>query len=328
MKPKQFLWLIFTAIAVNASAFTVSKNAVMTIGKQTQVKLSNVDLINYGTLIADTASLLIISNTREQKISGDNIYLYSMKIDGQVKSDVEILSLSGDLTMQSGVLNIGTNQLVIDGDLLDEKETAYVTASTGTIEKRMDYLPAMRPINVLGLEFTALNDVYHLRIIRSHSSITRPIRTGTTKSAMRVYEFESMVDITAVDKQTLPHEFENMYKPTVFVHDYDDWKKAKNKHDEFYAVSKVSTFSPDPLHFPKVITPDGETHRTFEIGGLDEYPNSRLIILSRTGQQLYDFQPYQNDFTGKDLPDGTYYFVFSEEPDSPASKRSFFEIVR
>jgi hypothetical protein len=309
-------------------AITVSRNTVMVIGKQTQVKLTNTDLTNNGTLIGDTASLLVISTSRGNRISGNNIYLNSLKIDGNVTSDVDVLSLKSDLTMQSGVLNIGANKLVIFGELLDEKENAYVTSSSGTIEKHVEYLPVRQRTEMLGVEFSIINDVYDLRIIRSHNPIMRPTRTGPTQSATRVYDFSVPIDITAVQKRNLSHEIANMHKPTLFVYDFEDWQKVKSRNEQFFAVSRVSTFSPDELHFPKVITPEGIANTKFEIIGLDEYPNSRLIILGKNGQQLYDLFPYRNDFDGKNLPDGTYYFVFSEEKDSPPSKRSFFEIVR
>jgi hypothetical protein len=330
MKTKKItsVFLLLLLCLCSVQAITVSRNTVLFIGKQTQVKLTNTDLTNNGTLIGDTASLLAISTSRGNKISGNNFYLSSLKIDGNVSCDVQVLSILNDLIMESGVLNIGTNKLVIYGELLDEKENAHVTASTGTIEKHIEYLPARRQKSALGLEFTPINDVYDLRIIRSHNPIMRPTRTSTTRSATRVYDFSTPVDITAVQKRNLAHEIANMHKPTLFVHDFEDWQKVKNRNEEFFAVSQISTFSPDELHFPKVITPEAVANTKFEIIGLDEYPNSRLIILNKNGQQLYDLFPYKNDFDGRDLPDGTYYFVFSEERDSPPSKRSFFEIVR
>ncbi|MCL2028744.1 MAG: hypothetical protein FWG79_09720, partial [Bacteroidales bacterium] len=218
MKTKKItISLLITASWLAASAFTVSRNTVVTIGKNTQMKLSNVDLRNDGVLIGDTASMLIMSATREQKISGNDTYLSSLKIDGKVNSNVGVLSLDGDLIMESGVLNIGTNTLVIYGELLGETETSYAWATTGTIEQRMAYLPAGRQVSILGFTFTPLTDAYDFCVIRSHNPIIRISRDQTIYSAKRVFTFPTMVDMTDVadvEKQAFMHEIGNMYKPT------------------------------------------------------------------------------------------------------------------
>jgi gliding motility-associated-like protein len=58
---------------------------------------------------------------------------------------------------------------------------------------------------------------------------------------------------------------------------------------------------------------DGINDR-FEIINITEYPNSSLSIVNRWGSQVYSKAPYDNTFngqnsSGKDLPDGTYFFV-------------------
>jgi hypothetical protein len=172
-----------------AFPITVSKNTIVNIGKQTQVKITNFDLRNDGILIGDTASLLIFSNTKETKITGNNIFLASLKIAGNVICNIPVLTLNGDLVLQSGVMTIGVNRLIIHRDLLGETEKTYITASTGTIEKPINYLSARRPIDALGLEFTPMTDVYDIQIIRSHNSVMRTSRTSAVYSAKRVYDF-------------------------------------------------------------------------------------------------------------------------------------------
>jgi len=332
MKTRRFIWFVFTIFitaTANVNAFTVSKNTVVTVSKQTQVKVANLDLQNNGEINGDTASLLILSNTKERKkLASGPMSLGSLKIAGDVVSEVSILTLTGDLIMQSGVLNIGANRLLIYGDLLGENEKTYVTASTGTIEKWIAYLPSGRLVDILGLEFTPLNDAYNIGLTRSHETTTRMTASNHIKSAERVYQFLSPIDATSIHLQALPHETVNISKSIPFVRDFEDWKKIKNRNDEFIGVSHVSIFAPDELHFPKVIMPGKETHNIFKIIGLDEYPNSRLVIISKGGKILYDLYPYTNDFDGRDLPTGTYYYLFSEEQNSAPIKKSFFEIVR
>jgi len=328
MKTKIQLISLLLAGYTTLSAFTVQNGTVVTIGKQTQMRISNLDLQNYGTLIGDTASLLIFSTARERKITGLDLCLFSLRISGDVVSEVQTLTLNGDLIMQSGVLNIGSNRIVIYGDLLGENEKSYVFASTGTIEKPVAYLSSKRQINALGLEFTSLNEVYDLRIYRSHSPVTRSTVSGSYNSAMRVYSFSKDIDMTNVQKTTLPHEVTHISKQRLFVENLDGWQKVSFPNSEFWNVTRITVFEPDDLFFPKLITPTLATNNVFKIIGLEEYPNARLVVINRHGKPLFDFFPYKNDFDGKHLPTGTYYYMFSEDYNTPPIKKSFFEIVR
>ena len=328
MKTKYLIWLVFTTITMNVSALGVAKNTVVNIDKYTQVKLTNLDLQNSGILFGDTASLVILSNSRESKITGQNFHLFSLRIAGNVVCDVPELSLGGDIIMQSGVFSIGTNKLIVYGDLLGENEKTYITASTGTIEKWMGHLPLGRQINVLGLEFMPFNDVYDICISRSHNPAVRSSVSGNYQSANRMYGFSKETSITNVKSVALPHEATHITKQIVFVENLGEWKKVTNPNHGFWNATRVSIFAPDDLHFPKIITPNDATNNVFKITGLEEYPNARLVVISKEGKILYDISSYKNDFAGKNLPDGTYYYIFSEEQNSVPIKKSYFEIVR
>ncbi len=71
---------------------------------------------------------------------------------------------------------------------------------------------------------------------------------------------------------------------------------------------------------PEVFTPNGDLFNpTFEIKGLDSYPNNSLQIFNRWGNLVYKAKPYKNDWTGvpnvagktggDKLPVGTYYYI-------------------
>lgn len=315
-------------LAVNAFALNISKNTIVNIGKNTQLKLTSLDLQNGGTLFGDTASLLIISTTKEQKIEGQDFYLSSLKIAGDVFCGVPLLTLNGDLNLQSGVFNINTNQIIIYGDLIGEHEKAYVTASSGTIESAIRYLPAGRQTNVLGLDFTPLNEVYDAKVSRSHNPVMRSTVSGNYSSANRVYQFSMPMNLTDVGYTALVHEAAHIEKQTLFIENFNGWEKVMLPNSDFLSVTRVSAFAPDELYFPKIITPNQATNSTFKITGIEEYPNARLVIFSKEGKILYDICPYKNDFDGRNLQNGTYYYLFSEQYDSSPIKKSFFEIVK
>ncbi len=69
----------------------------------------------------------------------------------------------------------------------------------------------------------------------------------------------------------------------------------------------------DSLTFPNIITPNGDgLNDFFVIKGLtsDAYPNNQLVIYNRWGKVVYESNNYQNNFDGKGLPDGVYFYIF------------------
>lgn len=63
-----------------------------------------------------------------------------------------------------------------------------------------------------------------------------------------------------------------------------------------------------------VITPnDDGANDQFEIINIETYPQAELLIFDRWGTEVYQSKPYNNDwigtYKGKELPDGTYYYV-------------------
>ncbi len=328
MKIKLTTILLLAALTAQMQAFSVSKNAVVCIGKHAQMKISNMDLQNSGRIIADTASLLILQTTKERKITGGNLSLSSLKIAGDIACKVATITLSGDLTMQSGVMDIADNRLIVHGNLLGENEKTYVTASTGTIEKPLKHLVAGTQISVLGLDFSPLNDIASGSIVRSHQSAVRFGASGSLTSAERVYEFDPPIDLSSPNLQTLPHEKSHIDKERIYAENFSGWQKIMLPNEDLTGIVRISVFNRDALLFPKIITPNEATNEVFRIVGLEEYPDARLIVISKGGKILFDLYPYNNDFNGKNLPNGTYYYLFSETQDGAPVKKSFFEIIR
>lgn len=48
------------------------------------------------------------------------------------------------------------------------------------------------------------------------------------------------------------------------------------------------------------------------------------MIFNQWGDLVYEAAPYKNDWKGtyenKNLPDGTYFYIFQPDPDLPAQK--------
>ena len=78
---------------------------------------------------------------------------------------------------------------------------------------------------------------------------------------------------------------------------------------------KVEVIPSEDLVFYNSITPnDDGDNDIWYIGNLEKYPENRVQIFNRYGQEIYSIVNYKNNWNGKylgnDLPAGTYYYVF------------------
>lgn len=74
-----------------------------------------------------------------------------------------------------------------------------------------------------------------------------------------------------------------------------------------YNLRPVNLFTPNA---------DGTNERFF-IRNIDEYPDCRVTVFNRYGNQVFSAKPYLNDWTGtknnSPLPEGTYYYIIDCE---------------
>lgn len=78
---------------------------------------------------------------------------------------------------------------------------------------------------------------------------------------------------------------------------------------------------------PNLITPNGDgMNEELRINCLNsgDFQESTMQILNEWGDEVYFAKPYNNDWRGtwegKDLPDGTYFYIFQLEPGAPIDK--------
>lgn len=73
------------------------------------------------------------------------------------------------------------------------------------------------------------------------------------------------------------------------------------------------TIYPEDVIIPNVFSPNGDgSNDTFVIEN-GEYTRNRLTIYNRWGQAIYEAKDYRNSWRAIDVPDGTYYYVFTLE---------------
>ena len=63
---------------------------------------------------------------------------------------------------------------------------------------------------------------------------------------------------------------------------------------------------------PNVFTPnDDGINDKFVIKGIDLVPNCQLVVFNRWGNKVFESSSYKNDWDGKNVAEGTYYFIFT-----------------
>lgn len=64
------------------------------------------------------------------------------------------------------------------------------------------------------------------------------------------------------------------------------------------------------LHIPNVITPNGDgMNDRFVVEGLDNYSDNEITILNRWGNHVFEQKRYQQNWDGKGLNAGTYFYL-------------------
>lgn len=106
------------------------------------------------------------------------------------------------------------------------------------------------------------------------------------------------------------------------------WVTIKDENGCTYIDSvQVNVIPSSTLVFYNSLTPNGDgDNDVWVIGNLEKYPKNRLQIFNRYGQEVYAVNNYSNNwggkYLGKDLPAGTYFFVFDTKSDEGIKKGS------
>ncbi len=89
-------------------------------------------------------------------------------------------------------------------------------------------------------------------------------------------------------------------------------------------ISTVSVELKEPsgLEMPSAFSPNGDgANETFFVKGLDAYPDNKLVVVNRWGNEVFTTNNYKNTWDGtnaegKQLPDGTYFVILEIEGES------------
>ncbi len=176
-------------------------------------------------------------------------------------------------------------------------------------------------------EFSVIDNDLLIDVSDWSIDVTEPIEQGILTN-----EFNGIFSYTS-DVISFPFEVEFFYEICN--------EECPNLCSESKVVLQLMP-APEPkdsIFIPNTITPNGDGFNDyFEIGHLenliDKYPRNEMIIFNRWGDIHFRQSPYQNRWdgteksTGRQLPDGTYYYLFRLNADSGEVYKGSISIFR
>jgi gliding motility-associated-like protein len=93
------------------------------------------------------------------------------------------------------------------------------------------------------------------------------------------------------------------------------------------------------LQIPEIFTPNNDgINETFEIPGIEDYPNNSIQIFNRWGSTVLNAAPYENNWSGNstsnlilgegELPTGTYYYILDLNGDGSTIYKGYVYLKR
>ena len=331
-------------LSVNEGFFTLHKHSTLSL-KNTNLEFGNGSLIGQ-----DTTNVAIIADSISPQISGFGYFKAdSLTIGSEVNSslylDVNHVKLNGGaLTQQNVILDL-RNQII------NEDENSKI--SGGTI--RLKLQPTANNFTQsgnLGLQMLFSETSDSITLTRQN----RVIYTSENYSINRLFAIEDSTNsISEVNFYYLNNELENLNSDKLQVYTSTDlftWKPqqilSRNpfagfvhaKIDGFVRYFSVFEEIPEESFFiPNGFSPNNDgVNDFFEILGLQDFPNNKLIVFDGNGAILFEASPYLNNWDGfiqagsisadnGKLNTGTYFYFFYKDADKKNEvEKGFIEL--
>lgn len=227
---------------------------------------------------SDTTFIQVVVNQNPEIDLGDDVVVCD-ESETTLEGPAGFISYSwsnGDET-QSITVQSGNYTLSVTDDNGCEAQDDINVASSGPVAEFTSNPPTGTMVNGL-IEFTD---------------------ESTGNPTTWLWEFG---DNTSSSDQNTSHSYasQDEYTVTLTVTDENNCSDSE---------SRVYTIS-NSVAVPNSFTPNGDGFNDFfVIQGLDAFPNTKLTLFNRWGNEIYSVNAYNNDWNGGDQPDGTYFYI-------------------
>lgn len=244
------------------------------------------------------------------------------KTDNLNELDEEILNVLGLVT----TANVGAQDLVKTGTIIDIDPNPFVDVDNVKDEEGTSFVFTIRLLNA------------NLEPMQNSVPINFILET-LDDTARANEDYQPIAILTSIPANT--------YSIIQSVQTLNDILNEDTEEFLFQATTNITnvsnTFPATGIGFikdndyPNLFSPNGDGKSdVFKIGGIEDYPNFKLIIYNRLGNEVYNYSNNENtnpiwwngEFNGKPAPAGVYYYTLDFNDGSTKPRTNFIQLIR
>ncbi|PXX98938.1 hypothetical protein DF185_16330 [Marinifilum breve] len=333
------VWVLFVFWMVLPSTNCFSQQLLvddggMYLDKGTFLNLKDTSLENHGEFKSSDETSLFFDSYEGYLGGSVQVHLNNFLLNSDCRLTANVIA-DGDVFLEQGILDLQDNQLFLGGNLINEREESRITSLLGgEIVKTFDFLAgeSINPGNI-GISMILQKNVNDLEIRRGHVSaviegkegiaryfqLSRPVESNRLTihyfdTERNGVEERELTCWTQIDKWEQLHLVRNDVLNNVVV---SSTLRSSSLFTLFPGKSDSDFFIPEGF------SPDGDgINDRFEIPGIEQYPQNKLVVFNRWGDVVYECESYQNTWDGKGpgnflggrgslLHDGTYFYLLT-----------------
>lgn len=340
MRVVSILLLIFLNLSAITQNLIVEEGGIFLNGKSNlNVYQTNISL-NGGIIEgSDSSALMVNADTSSNVIEGHGIIVFdTILVTGSIENEITINT--NYLNLNEGNLTLEFADVLVDSLLENESELFNVTG----VSLKTNFLPLVNqqvsPAN-FGISFVFSDSETSLELTRTNNFV----KFEDSYSIKKQFGFDRAVNtIEEVSFKYFNKDAGELHNESLFrvftSTDGFDWTEQTTLNIDTIENNITATVDgmvryftllegePDyELFIPNGFSPnDDGTNDKFEILGLKNYPNNKLVVINTSGVVVFEAQPYENNWFGNtntnaenELPTGTYFYRFYTDTEDPKS---------
>ena len=224
-----------------------------------------------------------------------------------------------DLTLDAGIAGASSYSWTKDGSLIAGNNQTILVSEAGTY--------AVEVTNALGCKGTA-----SMTLTVEKYPAAPQILCQTESNGLFVYRWDPVPNVSGYEVSLdggLTWIPANMTAgpESHSIADPPDGLIVRGVSAGMCNPGRVSEPAPCEVIIPNVISPNGDSKNdVLEIKNIGQYPNNKLMVFNRWGNEIYSASGYNNDWKAEDIPDGTYFYVLELTPND--TRRGTLSIIR
>ncbi len=322
--------------------------------------------LNNGDYDAGSTGLIVLNGEEAQSINHNAQTFQNVEISGGDKIFQADLTVNESIIFTDGKLfSENGAKLIIgpDASISGGSETSYVVGSLYLSSGAERFYPVGTPDYYLPFTMSQVTDTDAIIGVTAIDGVASSIYDNTIVQISTDYYWETdlldgetaeaIVEVEFRDQDYLDNiENAALAATSDLTEQFEDLPVGARTGDtslgtvsaltaidaRYFVVARIFGINDrPPVNVLNLVTPNGDGINDYlEIENIQAYPNNLVTIFNRHGKKLYEISGYDNGevrFEGEsnlnsdfDLPEGTYYYVITEDGEELSS--GFFELLR